>query len=115
MILYAGGDGTTRDIVNALGEQKIPLIGAPGKDALRLFCNNSKCCCRVLFSFIIGDLMSSITEVMDLDEEVYLTEARLECMEKHLLKVHALCKAQSIKLNARQRGNNRGLANHTMN
>ena len=30
VIVYAGGDGTTRDIVNALGEQKIPLIGVPG-------------------------------------------------------------------------------------
>ena len=65
----------TRDIVNALGEQKIPLIGVPGgvKDALWLFCNNSKCCCRSIIFIIIGDLMSSITEVMDLDEEVYLT------------------------------------------
>ena len=30
VILYAGGDGTTRDIVNALEEHKIPLIGVPG-------------------------------------------------------------------------------------
>ena len=25
-----GGDGTTRDIVNALEDHKIPLIGVPG-------------------------------------------------------------------------------------
>ena len=29
IIVYAGGDGTTRDIVNALGENEIPLIGVP--------------------------------------------------------------------------------------
>ena len=43
------------------------------KDALWLFATTPNAAAEVLFSFIIGDLMSSITEVMDLDEEVYLT------------------------------------------
>lgn len=75
VILYAGGDGTTRDIVNALGEQKIPLIGVPGGVKMHsgCFATTPNAAAEVLFSFIIGDLMSSITEVMDLDEEVYLT------------------------------------------
>ena len=74
MIAYAGGDGTTRDIVNALGQEKIPLIGVPGgvkctQDALLQHQTQR----LKLFSYVIGDLMASITEVMDLDEEVYLT------------------------------------------
>ena len=75
VILYAGGDGTTRDIVNALGEQKIPLIGVPGGVKMHsgCFATTPNAAAEVLFSFVIGDLMSSITEVMDLDEEVYLT------------------------------------------
>ena len=75
VILYAGGDGTTRDIVNALDEQKIPLIGVPGGVKMHsgCFATTPNAAAEVLFSFIIGDLMSSITEVMDLDEEVYLT------------------------------------------
>ena len=74
VILYAGGDGTTRDIVNALGEQKIPLIGVPGGVKMHsgCFATTPNAAAEVLFSFVIGDLMSSITEVMDLDEEVYL-------------------------------------------
>ncbi len=75
VILYAGGDGTTRDIVNALGEVKIPLIGVPGGVKMHsgCFATTPNAAAEVLFSFVIGDLNSSITEVMDLDEEVYLT------------------------------------------
>ena len=75
VILYAGGDGTTRDIVNALGEEKIPLIGVPGGVKMHsgCFATTPIAAAEVLFSYVIGDLMSSITEVMDLDEEVYLT------------------------------------------
>ena len=75
VILYAGGDGTTRDIVNALGEHKIPLIGVPGGVKMHsgCFATTPNAAAEVLFSFVVGDLMSSITEVMDLDEEVYLT------------------------------------------
>ena len=75
VILYAGGDGTTRDIVNALGDKKIPLIGVPGGVKMHsgCFATTPIAAAEVLFSFAIGDLMASITEVMDLDEEIYLT------------------------------------------
>ena len=75
VILYAGGDGTTRDIVNALEDHKIPLIGVPGGVKMHsgCFATTPNAAAEVLFAFVIGDLMSSITEVMDLDEEVYLT------------------------------------------
>ncbi|MAH08947.1 MAG: hypothetical protein CL961_04690 [Euryarchaeota archaeon] len=75
VILYAGGDGTTRDIVNALGDKKIPLIGVPGGVKMHsgCFATTPIAAAEVLFSFAIGDLMASITEVMDLDEEIYLS------------------------------------------
>ena len=75
VIVYAGGDGTTRDIVNALGQEKIPLIGVPGGVKMHsgCFATTPNAAAEVLFSYVIGDLMASITEVMDLDEEVYLT------------------------------------------
>ena len=34
-------------------------------------CFHTNVAAEALFSFVVGDLMSSITEVMDLDEEVY--------------------------------------------
>ena len=74
IILYAGGDGTTRDIVNALNGNKTPLIGVPGGVKMHsgCFATTPKAAAEVLLSFLQGDLLSSITEVMDLDEEIYL-------------------------------------------
>lgn len=77
-ILYAGGDGTTRDIVTALGQQgeaaqRIPLIGVPGGVKMHsgCFATTPKAAAEVTLAFAMGDLRTAITEVMDLDEEVY--------------------------------------------
>ena len=77
-IVYAGGDGTTRDIVKALetmGEaaQEIPLVGVPGGVKLHsgCFATTPKAAAEDVLAFILGDLRCAITEVMDLDEDVY--------------------------------------------
>ena len=74
IILYAGGDGTTRDIVNALDGHKTPIICVPGGVKMHsgCFATTPNAAAEVLLSFLQGDLLSSITEVMDLDEEIYL-------------------------------------------
>jgi len=73
LFLYAGGDGTTRDIVEALGEREIPLVGVPGGVKMHsgCFATTPKAAAEVVWSFFTGDLMIARTEVMDLDEEVY--------------------------------------------
>ena len=73
VILYAGGDGTTRDIVNALDGNETPLIGVPGGVKMHsgCFATTPKASAEVLLAFFQGDLMVAITEVMDLDEETY--------------------------------------------
>ena len=77
-ILYAGGDGTTRDIANTLESinkeaQEIPLIGVPGGVKMHsgCFATTPKAAAEVTLAFLIGDLRCAITEVMDLDEEIY--------------------------------------------
>ena len=77
-IVYAGGDGTTRDIVKALEEigaeaQEIPLVGVPGGVKMHsgCFATTPKAAAEVVLAFILGDLRCAITEVMDLDEDVY--------------------------------------------
>ena len=77
-ILSAGGDGTTRDIVNALEAagpeaQKTAVIGVPGGVKMHsgCFATTPKAAAEVVLSFAIGDLRTAITEVMDLDETVY--------------------------------------------
>ena len=72
-ILYAGGDGTTRDIVNALHGHDTPLIGVPAGVKMHsgCFATTPNAAAEVLLAFLQGDLMVAITEVMDLDEEIY--------------------------------------------
>jgi len=72
-ILYAGGDGTTRDVVHALGENETPLIGVPAGVKMHsgCFATTPNAAAEVLLAFLQGDLMVAITEVMDLDEEIY--------------------------------------------
>ena len=73
LFLYAGGDGTTRDIVEALRDREIPLVGVPGGVKMHsgCFATTPKAAAEVVWSFFTGDLMVARTEVMDLDEEVY--------------------------------------------
>lgn len=77
-LVYAGGDGTTRDIVKALeamgdDAQKTALIGVPGGVKMHsgCFATTPKAAAEVALSFALGDLRTAITEVMDLDETVY--------------------------------------------
>ena len=74
LFLSAGGDGTTRDIVEALGDRDTPLVGVPGGVKMHsgCFATTPKAAAEVVWSFVTGDLMLARTEVMDLDEEVYL-------------------------------------------
>ena len=84
IILYAGGDGTTRDIVKALesigevnGESasKTAIVGVPGGVKMHsgCFATTPKAAAEVVLAYHLGDLRTGITEVMDLDEEVYQT------------------------------------------
>ncbi|HIF04354.1 MAG TPA: ATP-NAD kinase [Candidatus Poseidoniales archaeon] len=73
LILYAGGDGTTRDIVEALGDSELPVIGVPGGVKMHsgCFAASPKAAAEVLKAWLTGELLLAKTEVMDLDEEVY--------------------------------------------
>lgn len=74
LFLYAGGDGTTRDIVEALDGREIPIVGVPGGVKMHSgsFATTPKAAAEVVWAFVVGDLMVARTEVMDLDEEAYL-------------------------------------------
>jgi len=76
LILYAGGDGTTRDIVSALeskNKSSIPVIGIPCGVKMHSGCFSSspKAGAEVLSSWLNGELLLSSTEVLDLDEDKY--------------------------------------------
>jgi|TARA_B110000881_G_scaffold175878_1_gene160686 predicted polyphosphate/ATP-dependent NAD kinase len=76
LLIYAGGDGTTRDIIaklNKLEYPKLPVIGVPTgvKMYSGSFAASPKAAAEVLSAWIRGDLLTASTEVLDLDEERY--------------------------------------------
>jgi len=76
LLVYAGGDGTTRDVVAALDSAKspeTPVIGVPTGVKMHsgCFAASPKAAAEALSSWLIGDLLLASTEVLDLDEELY--------------------------------------------
>ena len=76
LLVYAGGDGTTRDIISALeslGKSETPVIGIPCGVKMHsgCFASSPKAGAEVLSAWLNGDLLISSTEVLDLDEERY--------------------------------------------
>lgn len=76
LILYAGGDGTTRDIVGALATNDapdLPIIGVPGGVKMHsgCFAATPAAAAEVVVAWLAGHLGLGTTEVMDLDEERY--------------------------------------------
>ena len=76
LLVYAGGDGTTRDIVAALdsaGSPDTPVIGVPTGVKMHsgCFAASPKAAAEVLSAWLDGDLLLASTEVLDLDEGRY--------------------------------------------
>ena len=76
LLVYSGGDGTTRDIVASLSGSEtpeLPVIGVPSGVKMHSGCFASapKAAAEVLSAWIHGDLLVSSTEVLDLDEDLY--------------------------------------------
>ena len=76
LLLYGGGDGTTRDVVATLdyeGSSSLPIIGVPCGVKMHsgCFAASPKAAAEVLSAWLNGDLLSANTEVLDLDEELY--------------------------------------------
>ena len=76
LLVYSGGDGTTRDIISALeseGYPSLPVIGVPSGVKMHsgCFASSPKAAAEVLSAWIRGDLLVSSTEVLDLDEDLY--------------------------------------------
>ena len=76
LLVYSGGDGTTRDIVSTLSDSEtpeLPVIGVPSGVKMHsgCFASSPKAAAEVLSAWIHGDLLVSSTEVLDLDEDLY--------------------------------------------
>jgi predicted polyphosphate/ATP-dependent NAD kinase len=72
LLVYCGGDGTTRDILNAV-DKKVPAVGVPTgvKMHSALFAVSPQAAARVAIKFLWDWLPLREAEVMDIDEEAF--------------------------------------------
>jgi predicted polyphosphate/ATP-dependent NAD kinase len=72
LLVFCGGDGTTRDILKAV-DLKVPVLGVPTgvKMHSAIFAVNPIAAARVAIRFLWGGLPLREAEVMDVDEEAF--------------------------------------------
>ena len=73
LIMFAGGDGTARDIYEAVGDS-VPVIGIPAgvKVHSAVFGVNSSCAGKIAAQFLNDEIHTlRNAEVMDIDEDAY--------------------------------------------
>jgi predicted polyphosphate/ATP-dependent NAD kinase len=72
LLVFCGGDGTTRDILKAVG-MKVPVLGVPTgvKMHSAIFAVSPQAAARVAIRFLWGELPLREAEVMDVDEQAF--------------------------------------------
>ena len=72
LIVFCGGDGTTRDIFEIVGK-KIPILGIPSGVKMHsgVFGVNTIATAKMINEFIQGSLTVGDVDIMDLDEDLY--------------------------------------------
>jgi predicted polyphosphate/ATP-dependent NAD kinase len=72
LLVYCGGDGTTRDIQKIV-DLKVPVLGVPTgvKMHSALFAISPQAAARVAIQYLWGELPVREAEVMDIDEEAF--------------------------------------------
>ncbi len=77
LLVFCGGDGTTRDILKSVG-LKVPVLGVPTgvKMHSAIFAVTPQAAARVAISYLWGGLPLHEAEVMDVDEQAF-REGRL--------------------------------------
>lgn len=77
LLVFCGGDGTTRDILKAV-DNRLPVLGVPTgvKMHSAIFAVTPRAAARVVYRFLNGELPLREAEVMDVDEHAF-REGRL--------------------------------------
>ena len=102
LILFAGGDGTARNIYTAIGS-KIPVLGIPAgvKIHSAVYAINPRSAGEVASLYLQGQVVNiREAEVMDIDEEAF-RQGRVNARLYGYLKVPVERRVQSVKSGAR--------------
>lgn len=72
LLIFAGGDGTARDILDATGG-RVPVIGIPAgvKMHSAVFASSPESAGKLIQEFILGNVNIAEAEVLDTDEEAF--------------------------------------------
>jgi predicted polyphosphate/ATP-dependent NAD kinase len=72
LVLFCGGDGTARDVAEAVGS-RVPILGIPAGVKMHsgVFAVNPAAGARVLAAFLRGQLRVGEADLLDLDEAAY--------------------------------------------
>jgi len=72
LVIFCGGDGTARDVSEAIGS-KIPIIGIPAGVKMHsgVFAISPRAAAELVLEYLRGDLRTRETEIVDVDEEKY--------------------------------------------
>jgi predicted polyphosphate/ATP-dependent NAD kinase len=105
LLVFCGGDGTTRDIQKTV-DMKLPVLGVPTgvKMHSAFFAVNPQAAARVAFRFLNGELPLREAEVMDVDEQAF-REGRLSAelfgymlspYEPHLIQANKMASPMTV-------------------
>ena len=98
LMVFGGGDGTARDVMDVVGE-RLPVIGVPSgvKMHSAVFANTPQDAASLIAKYLIQGLPLRKSEVMDIDEEAF-REGRLSArLYGHLMTPYEKGLVQPIK------------------
>lgn len=86
LLLFVGGDGTARDILNAV-DQELPCLGIPAgvKIYSSVFAVNPSIAATIILQFLWDEAGLRESEVLDIDEEAYREGKLVSRLYGHLL------------------------------
>jgi len=101
LILFVGGDGTARDILDAVGDTK-PCLGIPSgvKIYSSVFSLNPEAAASTVMQFLWEELTLTKTEVLDIDEGAYRGGELISKLYGYLITPHSPDYCQYSKLSS---------------